>query len=384
MGKSIENLLIPAVIKLYDSERFYGELLIMMDKKLSKSIPTAGVRITKKIELFVNPDYYSSLTLDKQVAILKHECQHILNDHISRAKELQPDVYDLKPERSIEDNIIANAKHRILNIAADCAINGGIKDIGTDGVSATLFDLAEGQTFEWYFENLKNNQKANEFAGDIDHSLWGESEIEKALLKERVKQLVAEAARKTRQSGHMTASDELLVSRLFENTMDWRQVLSRFASSLISTKIDTSRKKRNRRYGIAQPGMIKTESLHIGVAIDTSGSISDDQLQQFMAEIRNISKYAVVNVVEADSEVKSAYLFDPKKEYTVKGRGGTAYQPAFDFFNENLEIDALIYFGDMDCFDSEEINKPKYPVLWAVVGEQEPPAQFGSILRIKK
>ena len=30
----------------------------------------------------------------------------------------------------------------------------------------------------------------------------------------------------------------------------------------------------------------------------------------------------------------------------------------------------------MDCFD-EEIKKPKYPVLWAVVGDQEPPASWG-------
>jgi predicted metal-dependent peptidase len=66
----------------------------------------------------------------------------------------------------------------------------------------------------------------------------------------------------------------------------------------------------------------------------------------------------------------------------VKGRGGTAYQPAFDFFNK-IEIDGMIYFGDMDCFDTEEIKKPKYPVMWAIVGNQAPPADFGYKTKIE-
>jgi predicted metal-dependent peptidase len=102
-----------------------------------------------------------------------------------------------------------------------------------------------------------------------------------------------------------------------------------------------------------------------------------------MAEIGNIAKYATITVVEADSEVKNSYVYDPKKTYTVKGRGGTAYQPAFDWFNKQKEIDGVIYLGDMDCFDLEEIKKPKYPVLWAIIGDQNPPVAWGSKTKIE-
>jgi len=87
-----------------------------------------------------------------------------------------------------------------------------------------------------------------------------------------------------------------------------------------------------------------------------------------MSEIGQIAKYAKVTVVEADAEIKNSYEYNPKKKYKVAGRGGTAYKPAFDFFNKKEnQVDGMIYFGDMDCFDTEKLVKPRYPVLWAIV-----------------
>ena len=217
-----------------------------------------------------------------------------------------------------------------------------------------------------------------------NHDLWAESEGGQEILRQTVKKLIKDAATKTRAAGKMTSEDELLISKFLESKVSWKSELSRFAARQIETNLDTSKKKRNRRYGILYPGTVKTENLHIGVALDTSGSVSDEALHQFMAEINKISKYAKVTVVEADSEIKNHYVYDPKKKYTIKGRGGTAYKPAFDWFNLCKEkVDGVIYFGDMDCFDKEEIKKPRYPVLWAIVGDQEPPATWGSKLRIE-
>jgi predicted metal-dependent peptidase len=180
----------------------------------------------------------------------------------------------------------------------------------------------------------------------------------------------------------MSANDELLVDRTNYKGKDWKADLKRFAARAIETTLQSSKKKRNRRYGIMYPGVIKEELLHIGVALDTSGSISEETLYQFMAEVANISKYATVTVVEADSEVKNAYLFDPKKTYKIKGRGGTAYQPAFDYFTKETDVDGVIYFGDMDNFE-ERLTKPKYPVLWAIVGDQKPPAEWGAQTKVE-
>jgi predicted metal-dependent peptidase len=381
MKKTMNDLLSRAIIRLYDEERFYAELLLQMDRIISKNIPTAGVCIKSRIQLYVNLEFFESLSKPEQVAVLKHECQHILNDHIPRAKELDPTIYEKKKKDDI-DGLINTMKHQVINIAADCSINPGIPNRPKDCMMPKMFGLHDGDTFEWYVENLKNNEKLKDLTHFDGHPLWAESEGEKEELKEKIKQAVNEAAQKTRAAGKMTANDELLVDRINYKARDWKSDLKRFAARAMETAITQSKKKRNRRYGIMYPGSVKEELLHIGVALDTSGSVSDEAICQFMAEVGNIAKYATVTVVEADTEVKNAYLFDPKKTYKVKGRGGTAYQPAFDYFTKNTEVDGVIYFGDMDCLD-EKLIKPKYPVMWAIVGEQNPLAEWGSKTKIE-
>lgn len=365
-----------AIIRLFDTERFYAELILTMDRVLSHRIPTAAVCIKDTIHLYINPDFFNSLSLTEQVAVLKHECQHILHDHIPRAKELAPDVY--KKSTDVADKVINDSKHKLINISADCAINCGIKHLPADAQYPKLYKLEDGQTLEWYVEHLKDNEELKSITEYDGHSLWAESDGEKEELREKIRRAVKDAATKTKGAGKMTDDVELLVDKLNYKPKDWKREISRFAARTLSVALESSKKKRNRRYGIMYPGAIKKEELHLGVAIDTSGSVSDEALCQFMAEIGNIAKYATVTVVEADSEVKNSYVFDPKKTYTISGRGGTAYQPAFDYFANNTDVDGVIYFGDMDCFDTEELKKPKYPVLWAIVGEQKPPVDWGS------
>lgn len=372
----MSDILSQAIIRLYESERFYAELVLQMDRIISNKVPTAGVCIKNRIQLYVNPEFFASQSNEQQVAILKHECQHILNNHIGRSKELAPEIYDGK-KKDVIDGMVTGAKHKVFNIAADCSINPGIPNIPEESVLPSMFKLKDGETFEWYIDNLKNNEKLKELNEFDDHSIWSESEGDKDELKEKLKRAVNEAREKTKASGRMTHNDELLVDRFNYVPRDWKGELRRFATRTMETTLSSSKKKRNRRYGVMYPGVVKEELLHIGVAIDTSGSVSDEALCQFMAEIANIAKYAKVTVVEADSEVKNSYIFDPKKKYSVSGRGGTAYQPAFDHFSNETDVDGVVYFGDMDCFD-EELRKPKYPVLWAIVGNQNPPADWGS------
>jgi predicted metal-dependent peptidase len=377
--KNYNDIVSQAIIYLFEKEMFYAELIASMRRRSTTSIPIAGVCIREYIELHINMEWFATMTVEQRAAILKHECEHILRDHIPRAKELAPDVYG--KQKDLIDGIINQQKHKTMNIAMDCAINYTVNNLPEGGMYPKTFDLPDGQTFEWYLEHMKDNDKAKDMMEFDDHSLWSESEGDKEVLKEKIKQAVNKAAEKTRAAGRMTSDNEFAVSQLNKSVVNWKAQLSRFVARTIETVLESSKKKRNRRYGIMYPGAVKIEELHIGVAIDTSGSVSDESLNQFMAEIGNIARYAKVTVVEADSEVKNHYTFDPKKKYKVKGRGGTAYQPAFTWFTDETDVDAVIYFGDMDI--SDKVSKPKYPVLWAIVGNQDPPADFGSQIRIK-
>jgi predicted metal-dependent peptidase len=121
--------------------------------------------------------------------------------------------------------------------------------------------------------------------------------------------------------------------------------------------------------------------MHLACAIDTSGSMPTEALCQIWAELDRIHKNGVeITVIEADCQIHRVYKFDPKVPANVAGRGGTAYQPALDKAAE-LDVDGLIYFGDMDSADRPK--KPKYPVLWAIYGNQKPPGNFGMSTKIE-
>lgn len=377
----MEDVVVQAIVALFETERFYAELISQMKRVTSKTIPTAGVCIKNQVELHINLEWFSSLSPEERVSILKHECEHILRGHLARLREMAPDVYG--KQKDAVEGVLNQMRHRSLNIAADMAINGGIKHLPESGVHATNFQLPEGETVEWYHEKLKDNEKAKEFMNFDDHALWGESEGQQEVLREKLRQVINKAAQKTKSAGKLTGEQELLINEWNPPSVSWKAQLRRFVARSMEVKITTSKKKRNRRYGIMQPGHVKEEVLHIAVARDTSGSVSDDALAQFDAELAQIGKYAKVTVVDADTEIKNSYVYNAKKKRSIKGRGGTAYKPVFDYFNELGDIDGLIYFGDMDCFDTEDLVKPKYPVLWAIVGEQNPPASFGSQIRIK-
>lgn len=392
----IKNPTTQAIISLLQSERFYAEIILQMTRIMDPTLPApAGVCIKEKIELHINPELFNKYTTKEQVAILTHEVEHILYEHISRAKEIIPEVYVKSTNSATENeedhinrvtnNILNNSKHMAMNVAADMAINPGIPNIPASCAMPEKFNLPTNKTMEWYFTAMKNDKDTGDMTGFDSHVLWGDSESDKELLKEKVRAAVKEARDNAVAAGSMSSSSEMLANRLLHRAKDWRAELHRFVSHSSEVKLELSRRKRNRRYGIQYPGTVKVEKLHIGVAIDTSGSVPDKALSQFMAEIANIAKYATVSVVEADCAITNSYVFDPKKQYTIKGRGGTAYQPALTFFTDKHgtddQIDALIYFGDMDCAGTPE--KPKYPVLWAVYGKARPPVKWGRTTNIE-
>jgi predicted metal-dependent peptidase len=150
----------------------------------------------------------------------------------------------------------------------------------------------------------------------------------------------------------------------------------------ISTTTKNTRKKINRRFGLEQPGKKKKRELTLGVCVDSSGSVSDEAFQSFLTEVSRISQICQTTyLVDADCVVQNVDVI--KKGKKVKnqrsGSGGTAYQPAIDKCLE-LKCDAIVYFGDADSSDIPK--NPNIPFLWVIVGNQNPPGNFGSVVRL--
>ena len=149
-----------------------------------------------------------------------------------------------------------------------------------------------------------------------------------------------------------------------EPVIDWKSYLRRFNS--MSTMIYTkkTRRKPNKRFGDGPALKIKQKKRTL-VAIDTSGSVSKEDLIEFFNEIHHIYKSGTyIDIVECDAKIHRVYEYKGEREnLEVKGRGGTDFEPVMKYLMKNKNKYAnLIYLTDGCC--SSPQTQPIKPMLW--------------------
>ena len=155
--------------------------------------------------------------------------------------------------------------------------------------------------------------------------------------------------------------------------IDYRKVLSGFRASILSSKRHLTRMRPNRRSGFDNMGSIRRFNTKLLVAVDVSASVS---LIHFYSIIMRAFKYGIehIDVVQFDmelSEPQSLEVAQQKlKQFTITGRGGTSFQPAFDYAAEHPEYDGLIIFTDGCAPEPLKPKRLKAKVAWVLNDEK--------------
>lgn len=353
-------------------EPFYGLFLIGLNKEIRSDIPTACVTPDKiNIKLCVNPEFWLDLDEKTKLAILKHELLHIAFFHL--------------------DNFERFPNKKLYNIAADLEINQYIeneyKGEKWDGLEYDQgkfkdLNLLPKQGTKYYYdalqEEINNNPEGDiaDFVKDIEidwHDLWkemeGMSEAERKLIQKQIDHQLKEIASEMQKKGRGLVPSELesYIKGLFEITepvIDWKSYLRRFASTSPKVFTKKTRHKPNKRF-YGNPALKIKQQKRTLVAIDTSGSVSDEEVLEFFNEIHHMHKTGTqVTVVECDAVIQRVYDYNGKLEnITVKGRGGTDFEPVFKYLFENRnKFNNLIYLTDGEC-NAPQTQVMK-PILW--------------------
>lgn len=371
MRKQNEESLAKGIKDLMLEEPFYGLFLVGINKTWSDELPTAGVSRNKiGVQLTVNDQFWFELSREQKVGILKHETLHIAFGHMTlRAKY---------------------PNHKLFNIAADIEINQYInrstlpdgalypdtfKELNLPPKAGTdkyykLLQQAEQDNTSPTLTNLLNQMQDG--SSPYDHPTWSDfedlDEAEKKLIEKQIEHQLKNAAEET-QKGRGTIPGELSerISKLFEvepPKFDWRGYLRRFVGNSAITYTKKLQRKYNKRY-VENPGLKIKHRNHVLVAIDTSGSVSSTELEEFYKEILHMHKTGnQITIIQCDTDVRSIEVFNPKKTFKVKGRGGTDFQPVINHYNENSrKYTNLIYLTDGEC--SAPSNAPKR-LLWVL------------------
>lgn len=202
-----------------------------------------------------------------------------------------------------------------------------------------------------------------------DHSMWpDEDNINTEQLEQIIDDLVVFAAEEVEKSQGVIPSEmkikiETIRARKPKPVADWKRYFRRYLGNEFSELIRKSKKRESRRFPDAAGNKHRRKS-HIMVAIDTSGSVSMPEYNEFFGQIRTLTKDATFHVVECDACIQYEYDFNGRQNTTLHGGGGTLFEPVIDkFIAEKRKYDALVYFTDGGA--SIPRNTPK-ETLWVI------------------
>jgi predicted metal-dependent peptidase len=361
-----------AIAGLVFDSPFFASIIMRQILKADTSCKTMYVDGTN---LGYNPEFVDSLTLDELKGVLAHESLHLTNVHHARK---------------------GNREHEKWNVATDTSINAM--------VIASGFTLPKGAlpgnnlSAEANYNLIPDPPKNENGSGNPDPGQCGEvreakgenktlSEAEIANIEAETRVMIAQAYQQAKSFGKVPAGMDRIVKDMLYPELDWKALLRRFLES--NARNDYSWATPNRRFigaGIYLPSVRNEELNSVIISVDTSGSLTDEQLTAFAAEISGILEaYPVTtHVIYCDSAVQAVETFDREDlplTLNAKGGGGTSFIPPFAHVeNENMVPNCLIYLTDGYCSRFPK-NTPDYPVLWVTNHERFLPP-FGEVVKL--
>lgn len=191
-------------------------------------------------------------------------------------------------------------------------------------------------------------------------------------------QYLAGAAQQALRAGRLGGTMQRLIEHLLQPQLPWRQLL---AQHLVrNARDDFSYSRPSRREGSFIRPRLRSEQIDLVIAVDTSGSIKEPEIQSFVAEIEALKGQirARVTLLPCDAELApgAPWIFQPWEEFCwpadIQGGGGTCFKPVFEWIErQGVQPEALVYFTDADGEFPE--HAAWFPVIWLVKGKRTVP-----------
>ena len=370
-----------------DKDNFFGYFLFQMsrDLKFDLSSPTAVNFKGAKYVLYFNPIIFLTLTMKQMESAIKHEILHICSMHLIRAREFKASYHPIA-----------------LNMAMDVVVNSYLDYLPPYATTLEWVNLNYSlqllpfEPFEYYAEKIQIaldlleevDDESDDVSGedspngkpietDYDpkttHDLWEESsELDDQTLREFTEKVI-DASQKGSIPHYLASMIAALKNSKAE--LPWNLYLKRFMGSVESDPKKTiTRRNRRQPDRLDLRGQLRSHTAKIMVALDISGSISDEEFNQAIKEVFNVVKNYKheIEVVECDNEIRRVYNVKSAKDVKdrLPLRGGTRFSPVFAYANKQ-KINLLVYFTDGKGEEKLQSIPKDYKTLWVLSGHSD-------------
>ncbi|MBI5612600.1 MAG: hypothetical protein HY942_06015, partial [Gammaproteobacteria bacterium] len=314
--------------------------------------------------------------------VLAHEALHCALAHFARRQHRVKHRWDLACDLAINPLLIGEG----LKPPPNALVVPGFEDMTAEEIYPCLDENDEQETMDRHVYDESDGNSDSASGGQPDPARDGGgrrqppplSATERDALAVQWQQRLAGAAQQAQQAGKLTGAMARLVDHLLQPQLPWRMLLARYLTAV--ARDDYSFTRPSRREGAAILPSLRSSQVELTVAIDTSGSISRDELNAFLAEVNALKGQvrARITLHACDSRLAAAgpWVCEPWEELTLPGElpggGGTSFVPVFEWSaRQDRAPDLLVYFTDAQ--GEFPARAPEFPVLWLVKGKAQPP-----------
>ena len=371
-------------VRLLLQHPFFGNLATRLKiVDATDRIPTAAVDGRR---MFINVNFVAKLNDDELMFLIAHEVMHCVFEHMLRRGDREPQVWNMAGDFVI--NLLLE-RDRIGQVIrqVDICLDPKYKDMTTEEV----------------YDSLMKNAVTIKMPLDVHLDLTGEGEDqegdgegkglakkltdeERKALQDEIKNAVLQSAQAA-GAGKTPAAVARLIKQFTQPKMNWKDLLRIQLESLLKNDYSFTRPSRKAWHtGAVLPGMLPAEEVDLCVAIDTSGSISEDMIRDFLSEVKGImDNYDswTIKVWCFDTEVCAVEDFDSDNgsydilEYEPGGGGGTDFEANWEFMKrEDITPKQLVVFTDgYPCGGWGDENY--CDTLWVINSGKDIEAPFG-------
>jgi predicted metal-dependent peptidase len=338
-----------------------------------------AVAATDGRRLYVGPDFlkYSE---GERAAIIIHELWHIIGNDAFRMKDRDHELWNIVTDIINNDFIDKQplGKYGIAlpkDALRDPKIAAMIKEQGYD----YLIDQCKKYGYFEIMGKKLNCMGGGGALGDMKDLIPNDNVADQQETKRRLE----ESERQYEQStGHGSWLRDYL-GRNAQAKLPWQSIVQQYLKRLAA--VDYTWTPPKQIYGVAKEPLtlprLRTKSVKLAIAVDTSGSIDNDMLSVFLAEMNRLisviwsgMRFSGVLMLTTDRVYYSQPIPPIPTKSSVIGKlqeGYTDFRPAFNLIKEKYhdDVDLFIYFTD--GYGAYPETPPKYPVLWVVITSPE-------------
>lgn len=236
--------------------------------------------------------------------------------------------------------------------------------------------MAKQKGYEWTKKGLKIPGEDDEiqFGEFDDHDDWDSIPEEiRGIVEGKIRSIVEKAVNRADSSngwGNIPESIREEIRANVSDAVDWRTLLSRFPGKHIRGRKKSSLHKINKRYPLIHPGRTTNYVPLVLIAVDQSGSVDDNQLEEVASVLGNLARKTTFHIINFDTEVDNDSFSVWRKGTKIKFKrtrcGGTDFDSVNKWMDEqkrNNVYDCVVVCTDGEC------SKPassKIPRAWVI------------------